>query len=242
MLKSLYFVMSCAVLVAAPAKAQQLDILVGVEKPPYIKITTQTGYELELLRAVTKRMGYDSHFIHVPNGRLLELFNEGVADLVSLQRSAQLGLYATDPYISYQSILIVRQDLEKRVEGLSDLVGLRVMAYHNARQYLPPEYAAAINKSSSYLEVVEQHQLPVLLLKNRVDALVMDSNVFRYYYHQTAPSDNSLKVINLFKKNRYHMLARSPETAKLFNKALAEVKESGEFHELQLKYFSQLTQ
>ena len=238
----LYLGMIWVVLVAAPAKAQQLQLLVGVEKPPYIKVESQSGYELELLTTVVKRMGFDSQFIHVPNGRLLDLFSEGQADMVSLQRSSPPGFYATQAYISYQNILIVRQDLYKDILSLNDLVGLRVMAFQNARQFLPPEYAAAISKSSSYLEVVEQHQLPALLLKNRVDVLVMDRNIFWHYYRQTAPKDHSLKVLSFFQPNHYHMLARTPEVAERFNKALMEVKQSELFSQLQLKYFAELNQ
>ncbi len=238
----LYLGMLCVAFMAVPVKAQQLQLLVGVEKPPYIKVSTQTGYELELLSAVVKRMGFDCQFIHVPNGRLLDVFNEGQADLVSLQRSAPKGLFATEPYISYQNILIVRKDLYEEILSLSDLVGLRVMAFQNARQFLPPDYADAINKTSSYLEVVEQHQLPALLLKNRVDVLVMDRNIFWHYYHQTAPDDSSLKVLSFFQPNHYHMLARTPEVAERFNKALMEVKQSELFSQLQLKYFAELNQ
>ncbi len=68
----LYLGMLCVAFMAVPVKAQQLQLLVGVEKPPYIKVSTQTGYELELLSAVVKRMGFDCQFIHVPNGRLLD--------------------------------------------------------------------------------------------------------------------------------------------------------------------------
>lgn len=238
----LYIAMLWIALVAVPLKAQQLQLLVGVEKPPCIKRATQTGYELELLRTVVKRMGFDSQFIHVPNGRLLDLFSEGQADMVSLQRGFPPGFYATLPYISYQNILIVRQDLVKELVKLNDLAGLRVMAFQNARQFLPPEYAEAIRNTSSYLEVVEQHQLPALLLKNRVDVLVMDRNIFWHYYRQTAPKDHSLKVLSFFQPNHYHMLARTPEVAERFNKALMEVKQSELFSQLQLKYFAELNQ
>ena len=238
----LYLGMICVAFMAAPAKAQQLQLLVGVEKPPYIKMATQTGYELELLSAVVKRMGFDSQFIHVPNGRLLDVFNEGQADLVSLQRSAPEGLFATESYLSYQNILIARQDLYKEILSLSDLVGLRVMAFQNALKFLPSTYADAINKTSSYLEVVDQGQLPALLLKNRVDVLVMDRNIFLHYYRQTAPNDDSLKILNFFQVNHYHMLARTPEVAERFNQALAEVKQSELFSQLQLKYFAELNQ
>jgi polar amino acid transport system substrate-binding protein len=238
----LYLGALCLALLAGPAKAQQLQLLVGVEKPPYIKVASQTGYELELLSAVVKRMGFDSQFIHVPNGRLFTLFSDGQADLVSLQRNTPSGFYATQPYISYQNILIVRQDLHKEILSLNDLVGLRVMAFQNARQFLPPDYTEAVAKAGSYLEVVEQHQLPVLLLKNRVDVLVMDRNIFWHYYRQTAPKDNSLKILNFFTVNHYHMLARTPEVAERFNQALAEVKQSELFSQLQLKYFAELNQ
>ncbi len=239
---SWYLGLICVALVVAPVKAQQLQLLVGVDKPPYIKVATQTGYELELLHAVVKRMGFDSQFIYVPNGRLLDLFNKGQADMVSLQRGSSSGFYATQPYISYQNILIVRKDLYKDILTLGDLVGLRVMAFQNARLFLPPDYGQAITKTASYQEVVDQHQLPALLLKNRVDVLVMDRNIFWHYYHQSAPKDNSLKVLSFFQPNHYHMLARSPEVAERFNKALAEVKQSELFSQLQLKYFAELNQ
>jgi len=238
----LYLAMICVALVAAPAKAQQLQLLVGVEKPPYIKVATQTGYELDLLQAVVKGMGFDSQFIHVPNGRLLSLFTDGQADLVSLQRSAPAGLYATQSYISYQNILIVRKDLAKEILSLGDLAGLRVMAFQNARLFLPPDYAEAVAKASSYQEVVEQHQLPSLLLKKRVDVLVMDRNIFLHYYRKTAPNDSNLRILSFFQPNHYHMLARTPEVAERFNKALAEVKQSELFSQLQLKYFAELNQ
>jgi polar amino acid transport system substrate-binding protein len=238
----LYLLAIWGALWAGTVQAQQLQLLVGVEKPPYIKIETKSGYELELLTAVAKRMGFDSQFIHVPNGRLLPLFTAGQADMVSLQRTSPAGFFATQPYISYQNILIVRQDLQKDILSLDDLAGLRVMAFQNARQFLPPDYAMAISKASSYLEVVDQGQLPALLLKNRVDVLVMDRNIFWHYYRQTAPDDSSLKILSFFQPNHYHMLARTPEVAERFNKALMEVKQSEFFSQLQLKYFAELNQ
>jgi polar amino acid transport system substrate-binding protein len=242
MCKPLYSLIIWLAFTSALVQAQQLQFLVGVEKPPYIQLKSQTGYELELLKAVSKTMGYKSKFIHVPNGRLLDLFMAGQADLVSLQRNTPPGYYATEPYINYQNSLIVRKDLAKELTSLSDLAGLRVIAFQNATQVLPEEYAAAISKTSSYLEVVEQHQLPALLLKNRVDVLVMDRNIFWHYYRQTALDDNSLKIINFFQPNSYYMLARSPEVAARFNKALTEIKRSEWYQQLQFTYFAELNQ
>ncbi|HBN87623.1 substrate-binding periplasmic protein [Rheinheimera aquimaris] len=227
---------------AQPCQWPELSFLVGVEKPPYIEVATQSGYELELLQQVSLKMHRCAVFIHSPNGRLLELFKQGVADFASLQRSTPDGTYATLPYISYENVVITRSDLQPPLQTLDDLTGRRVMAFQNARQFLPPAYAELVPRFSSYLEVVEQHQLPVMLLKGRIDALVMDKNIFEYYYRQIAPGDQNLQQLPLFGKNSYHLLGRDPWLVQRFDQALQLFQLSKEYQQLQLKYFQQVNQ
>ena len=227
---------------AQPCQWPELSFLVGVEKPPYIEVATQSGYELELLQQVSLKMHRCAVFIHSHNGRLLELFKQGVADFASLQRSTPDGTYATLPYISYENVVITRSDLQPPLQTLDDLTGRRVMAFQNARQFLPPAYAELVPRFSSYLEVVEQHQLPVMLLKGRIDALVMDKNIFEYYYRQIAPGDQNLQQLPLFGKNSYHLLGRDPWLVQRFDQALQLFQLSKEYQQLQLKYFQQVNQ
>ena len=238
-LKTLLFFYCCP---AWSCQWPELSFLVGVEKPPYIEVATHAGYELELLRQVSLKMHRCAVFIHTPNGRLLELFEQGVADFVSLQRSTPDGTFATAPYISYENVLITRSNLQPPVKKLTDLVGRRVMAFQNAHLYLPPDYASLLPHLSSYLEVVEQHQLPAMLLKDRVDALVMDKNIFEYYYQRVAPGDVSLQQLPLFGKNHYHLLGRDPWLVQRFDQALQLFQLSKEYQQLQLKYFQQANQ
>lgn len=220
----------------------ELTFLVGVEKPPYIEVASRSGYELELLQKVSNKMHRCAVFVHTPNGRLLELFKQGVADFVSLQRTTPDGTYATLPYISYENVLITRNDLRPPVQTLDNLAGRRVMAFQNAHLFLPPAYTTLTSAFSSYLEVVEQHQLPTMLLKGRVDALVMDKNIFEYYYRQVAPGDQSLHQLPLFGKNSYHLLGRDPWLVQRFDQALQLFQHSNEYQQLQLKYFQQANQ
>lgn len=55
----------------------ELTILVGLDKPPYIDLNDSSGYELDLLRLLTKKMGYDAVFLHVPNARIKDLMLGG---------------------------------------------------------------------------------------------------------------------------------------------------------------------
>lgn len=220
----------------------ELTFLVGVNKPPYIEVATQTGYELELLQQVSQKMHRCAVFLHTPNGRLLELFKQGQADFVSLQRTVPDGFSATLPYIHYENVLITRTDLQPPVNTLADLAGKRVLAFQNAHLFLPQDYAQLIPGFASYQEVVDQQQLPAMLLKSRVDVLVMDKNIFAYYYQQTAPGDTRLQQLPLFGINSYHLLGRDTWLVQRFDQALLAFQQSPQYRQLQLKYFQQADQ
>lgn len=220
----------------------ELSFLVGVDKPPYIDVSNQSGFELELLQQVSLRIERCASFIHTPNGRLLELYQQGVADLVTLQQAKPEGLYASAPYISYENIVITRADLRPPVRSLEDLHGHRVMAFQNAKLVLGERYRQLTPGFASYLEVVEQQVMPTLLQKNRVDALVMDINIFNYYQRQLPVPPVALLQLALFGKNRYHVLGRDKALVQRFNQALLAFMQSPAYRDLQLKYFHQLTQ
>lgn len=223
--------------VALACSMPKLSILVGMEKPPYIKIEEKSGYELDLLNRIGELMGRCISFTHAPNGRLLELFLQGKGDLVSFQHSEPSGLYATEPYIVYEIVLIVSKKSPRQVKTLADLSGLRVLAFQNANLFLSTEYRNVVPFMASYQEVVNQDKLPQLLLKERVDALVMDRNIFEHYYKATAPDDESLQVLNLLGHNSFHLLGRTEELATEFNESLARFQQSSDYKKLQLKYF-----
>ena len=50
--------------------AAPLNVLVGQNKPPYIELETQSGYALDLLAEIVRRMGHEAVFIFVPNARI----------------------------------------------------------------------------------------------------------------------------------------------------------------------------
>ena len=228
---------------AAQAKTE-LTILVGLDKPPYIDLNDSSGYELDLLRLLTKKMGYEAIFLHVPNARIKDLMLDGRADIATLQKpeQTQQQLYFSKPYIRYQNVAASLESKSLQLQRLDQLQPYAVVAFHNARTLLGPEYQKIARLALSYQEVANQSQQLQMLVLERCDVVVMDRNIFLHYYRQTAPNDDSLKILNFFQVNHYHMLARTPEVAERFNQALAEVKQSELFSQLQLQYFAELNQ
>lgn len=66
-------------------EASAVQVLVGMNKPPYIQIETADGYELDLLRAIVSRMGAQAEFTHVPNKRIQSLLQQNIGEMATLQ-------------------------------------------------------------------------------------------------------------------------------------------------------------
>lgn len=224
---------------AQPATIERkLTFVVGIDKAPYIHIANSSGYELELLKLLAQQLGYSARFVHVPNGRLLDTFQDGIGDIVTLQPKAIAPYYRTKPYIYYENVVIVAPQYSQRVNKIADLAGLRVQAFQNAHQYLGDAYRAAIPTFASYHEVVEQQYLPDLLYKKRLDALVMDRFIFQHYCHHCHDPQWRYAVKPLFAHNPYHLLARNEATAQALDKALQHLENTGQIKDLQQRFFS----
>ena len=114
----LLLLISSAGLGAAP-----LTVLVGQQKPPYINTANISGYEIELLAEVVKRMGYEPVFLFVPNARIKPLLEQGEGDIASLQPvvTDETGLFYSNPYIRYQNIAVSLASDELVISHSSDL-------------------------------------------------------------------------------------------------------------------------
>lgn len=220
-----------------------LTVLVGLDKPPYINLTDQSGYELDLLRLVLKHMGAEAQFLHVPNARLRDLLLEGKADMASLQKvDPSQPLFYSDPYIQYQNIVGSLKIRSIDIRRFMDMQPYTVVAFHNARRLLGDDYETSVNAMESYQELANQSQQVQMLLMSRCDLVVADRNILNYYLQQHERSIDELQLARLFPPSLYHAAFRTDVLRQRFDRALAEVLASPEFNALQLKYFGELNQ
>ena len=115
------WVVAC-LLVCQSVWAAPLNVLVGQHKPPYIKLDTVSGYEIELLREVVRRMGYEAKFTFLPNSRIRSQLESGFGDIASLQPNEpdEPGLFFSQPYIRYQNVVVARQSDELTLQHPAD--------------------------------------------------------------------------------------------------------------------------
>jgi polar amino acid transport system substrate-binding protein len=221
----------------------ELTVLVGLDKPPYIILNDGSGYELDLLNLLIKKMGYEAVFLYVPNARIKDLMLEGKADIATLQKpDLQLPLYYSEPYIRYQNAAASLSAKSLQLVHMEQLRPYSVVAFHNARALLGPDYKQLTDQIINYQEVANQSQQLQMLMLERCDVVVMDRNIFYYYAKQAGYSMQLFDLAPLFQPSLYSAAFKNERLRRKFDKALAEVQQEPIFIQLQQKYFSQVNQ
>lgn len=218
-------------------EAEVLQVLVGMNKPPYIQIETADGYELDLLRAIVRRMGAQAEFTHVPNKRIQSLLQQKIGDVATLQplNGAESGLYYSCPYIRYQNVVVSLELQQLSINSLADLKKLSVLAFQNASAALGEEFRQLAQQSFKYRETVDQRTQVESLHKLRVQAVVMDINIF-YYHHDKIEPPQQVQVHPLFPASYYRVAFRQKKLADAFNQAMLQFWQSPEYQQLQQRY------
>lgn len=219
--------------------AKTLNIVVGLERPPYILQASNSGYELELVSQVVELMGHDVKYIYVPYGRTQKLLHEPDIDAITTMTAdtAPKLEHLTDTYVTYHNSVVSLSETRLKVSQISDLKHVGVISFHNAKILLGEEYYNAVVNNSDYIEIAEQLTQVKLFLKDRVHCIVIDKNIFNYLMKQLA-INKPVDFHNVFPPTDYQMLFKDPKLVLAFNKQLAAFKLSENYQRLQQKYLS----
>ena len=225
------------------AVAAQIRVLVGQHKPPYIKLETVSGYEIELLREVVKRMGHEAVFTFLPNARIRSQLEEGLGDIASLQpnSAAETGLFFSQPYIRYQNVVVTLEQDQLSVQHPADLVMLPVVAFQGASKVLGADYADTAALLTHYLETVDQKAQVEMLFSGRAKAIVLDRNIFNHY-QRISLRQQQVTIHPLFDSTLYRAAFRDPVLQRQFDRALLSVLLDNWYQQLQLTHLQQQNQ
>lgn len=238
-----WMMLALIVLCSGQLSAAPLNVLVGQNKPPYIRLETVSGYELELLREVIRRMGHEAVFVFVPNSRIRALLESGNGDVATLQpmTADEPGVFFSQPYIRYQNVVVSRSSDELTIQHPADLAGKAVIAFQGASKVLGADYRDAALQNKSYQETVDQRAQVEMLLQGRAAAIVLDRNIFTFH-QQNSAMPAAVTVHELFDATLYRAAFRDPALQRSFDKALLSVVLDNWYQQLQMSYFMQLNQ
>ena len=221
-------------------EAKSLDVAVGWTKPPYVIEQGNTGFEVDLVRALLNKMGYDMRPIYVPYGRSHYLLSNGKVDIaMTLNKNINIGDGVfSEPYVVYQNAAISLRGRGIKILKPADVANYSVVGFQNSHLVLGPEYGQAVKASSFYIELPDQKKQVEMLLKGKTDLVVMDINIFNYFSRELLGLDHmrNVDIHRVFAPSRYRLGFQDQKLKDEFNHTLVEFKNSIDYAELIERY------
>lgn len=217
-----------------------VEIGAGWARAPYIIPADHTGFELDVMRQILAKMGYDSKLIYVPYASTIQMLKNGNVDLIlTVDETSGINKeQLSDSYITYQNVVISLKRKKLDITAIQDLSELSVIGFQSATEVLGKEYANAIKDSGLYIEMADQKKQVELFLLGNVEAIVIDINVFDYLSKEISGLSQFEKVNihPLFPLNSFQAGFKDKTLKESFNHILKDYLLSQDYKKLQMQY------
>lgn len=234
-MKQLLLMFLVSYLFSTSVCAKKISVVVGCNKPPYVISQTDTGFEVDLVRAILRDMGYEFSPIYVPFGRSARLLSMGSIDIgLTLNNSHDVSSdFLSDAYVVYQNVAVTRKDRALSIDSIEDLKGKSVAAFQTASSVLGEKYGDTLSSHPTYIEMASQDSQVAMLMLGSIDVAVMDRNIFNYFKSQDAQyADDEVVLHELFPLVAYHAAIPDQQLRAAFNETLQTFIEDGRYQAL----------
>ena len=197
-----------------------------------------TGFDIELIEALGKQMGYKVEIVSMGFDALIPALNSGNIDVVaagmSINEERQKAVTFSEPYYTSGLIVMVNKD-NNEVKSIKDLEGKRIACQigttgENKSRTVEGAKVKAFNT---------QDEASLELKNGGADAVIGDAPVVEYYMTK-AGKDFAKTVGERMEAEPYGIaVKKGSKLAGDLNKALAELKKSGEYDKLYTKWFGE---
>ncbi|MGQ9845484.1 MAG: transporter substrate-binding domain-containing protein [Caldisericia bacterium] len=216
-------------------------LLVGsdVTYPPfeYMENGKPVGFDVDLINLIAKEMGLERAEIMDTawDGIFAALKTEKfdiIISSVTITEERKLEMLFSDPYYNSGQVIAVRKD-DNRINNENDLKGMVVGVQINTTGDFAAQEIPGIKEIKRYDDIQQAFQD---LEIGRIDAIINDLPVNAYF----ASTRKNVKLVgNLLTVEQYGIAARlvDVDLVNEINKALKNLKESGKYRELYLKWF-----
>lgn len=199
-----------------------------------------SGFDMDLIRAIGAKMGYKVEIANMGFDALIPALNTGNIDVaiagmsITDERKEAVGM--SDPYYTSGLIVMVKKD-NNDIKGIDDLKGKRIAAQigtTGAAKAHSVEGAVVTEFNTNTESAME-------LTNGGVDAVINDSPVIGYYLAQGG-SEVAKTVGDVMEAEQYGIAVKKDNTKLLgeINKALAELKQNGEYDKIYKTWFGEV--
>ena len=222
--------------------ADEIKVAVGLALPPYVLSESNTGMELDIVKEALAFKGHTVKPSYLPFKRVTRAFESGAVDAaMTVNESSRIdGIHYSKSHITYQNVAVGLRESGIR---LTDIPGMRrhsVIAFQNATQYLGNDFSEMTKQNKLYSEKAQQDKQITMLYAKRVDLIVLDINIFKYYKKQEdrVSTDAPIDIFEVFPPTQYKVGFQNAKIRDDFNAGLAELKKNGRYEEIINSYIN----
>lgn len=219
-----------------------VHISVGFSVPPYVITSKNRGAELDIVREAMALEGYRIIPFYVSNKRRNAEFLDGVTDgAITVSSLEELDGFYSETYITYQNVAISLAANNLRVNRLTDLKGMRVVAFQTATKVLGKEFERLIPTFEFYQEVAKQREQITRLYAGDVDLVIGDKNILAWFvknarFRERLDTSQPIAIHQVFLPGHKYAVFRKHELTLAFNRGIEILKESGRYDEILSEY------
>ncbi|GGB25324.1 ABC transporter substrate-binding protein [Flexivirga endophytica] len=194
-----------------------------------------TGYDVDYIKEVGKRLGVQVKFVETPWDSMFSALQSKRIDLVANQvtlnpeRKAKYDL--SSPYISTTGVLVVASD-NKSIKSLKDLKGKR------AGENITSNWAATAKKNGATVVGVDAMDKAIsALTQGRVDAIVNDKLAVKNYLNTKGTKGVKIVATTDDKSESVFAARRGSSYMPAIDKEIRAMRQDGTSQKLYDKYF-----
>ncbi len=229
---------------SAHAKAQdaarEVQVGMGLPKPPYIMESGAAGLDYEIAKQALAASGYQLVGHMLPQTRALAMLRAGQLDgLLSITEGIGGQDYFTDNYIIYQNVATTLARRNLKLQQIEDLSSYSVAAFQNASVVLGDRFSQVVSGHSDYREVPSQITQNKLLFTGRVEVVVGDRLIFRYFSRMLEPKIDASQAVTfhrIFPESPRRAVFRDARVRDAFNAGLKTIRANGTYDAIHKQY------
>jgi polar amino acid transport system substrate-binding protein len=225
---------------AQDAAMPEVHVGMGLAKPPYIMESGATGLDVDIARQALAAGGYKMIGHSYPQTRALAMLRAGQLDgLLSTSEGIGGQDYFTDSYIIYQNVATSLTRRNLKINQIEDLANYSVAAFQNASMVLGDRFSLLASGHSDYRELPAQITQNKLLFMGRVDVVVGDRLIFRYFSERLEPQIDSRQAVTyhrIFPESPRKAAFRDVRVRDAFNAGLKTIRANGTYDAIMRQY------
>lgn len=233
-----------AALLGAPSAfsgPKELTVAVGLALPPYNIPETNSGIEMDIVREALQNKGYAIKAKYVPFARVRrEFMNREVDAALTINPDSGIKAFYSDKHLVCQNVVVSLKKNNFKINTINDLKDKGVLAFQDATLYLGRDFASMAKQNAQYKEIAKQELQINLLYSNRVDAIVLDKNIFYHHRKHNDMVDTSqpIDIWQIFPPTPFSVAFVDEKVRDDFNEGLKQLRESGRYDEIIKKYIT----